>query len=88
MPGKRSRVFSRGFKLAAVSRMEAGENVSSLARELGVRRNQLYKWRDQLDGKGEDAAFQDFRGQYTYFSTRNSGDSIPIPRVFSLKTID
>ena len=29
---RRSRVFSREFKLAAVSRMQSGENVSALSR--------------------------------------------------------
>lgn len=42
------RVFERGFKVSAVQRMEAGENVSALARELGVRRKLLYVWRDAL----------------------------------------
>lgn len=35
------RVFSRAFKLAAVRRMLAGENVSALARELRVLRKDL-----------------------------------------------
>jgi transposase-like protein len=39
------RGFSREFKLAALARMEAGANVSALARELGVRRKYLYQWR-------------------------------------------
>jgi len=55
MPGRRSRVFSRGFKLEAVSRMEAGENVSRLARELGVRRKLLYEWRDAWRAGGDEA---------------------------------
>ena len=55
MPGKRSRVFSRGFKLEAVARMDAGENVSRLARELGVRRKLLYEWRDAWRAGGEAA---------------------------------
>jgi transposase len=38
MPKKRPRVFSRAFKLAAVRRMIAGENVSALSRELQVLR--------------------------------------------------
>ena len=38
MPKQRSRVFSRAFKLAAVRRMMAGENVSALSRELQVLR--------------------------------------------------
>jgi transposase-like protein len=55
MSEKRSRVFSREFKLEAVSRVEAGENVSSLARDLGVRRKLLYEWRDAWRLGGEDA---------------------------------
>jgi transposase-like protein len=42
------RRFSREFKLAALARMEAGENVSALARELGVRRKYLYHWRERF----------------------------------------
>ena len=33
------RLFSRDFKLAVLARMAAGENVSAVARELGVRRS-------------------------------------------------
>ncbi len=55
MPLKRSRVFSREFKLDAVSRMEAGENVSALSRELVVRRKLLYEWRDAWRAGGEQA---------------------------------
>lgn len=39
------RRFSRDFKLAALRRMLAGENVSALARDLGIRRKHLYQWR-------------------------------------------
>ena len=42
------RRFSREFKLAALARMEAGENVSALARDLGVARKCLYQWRDRF----------------------------------------
>jgi transposase-like protein len=42
------RRFSREFKLAALARMEAGANVSALARELGVRRKYLYQWRERF----------------------------------------
>ena len=41
------RRFSREYKLAALERMAAGENVSALARELGVARKYLYQWRDR-----------------------------------------
>jgi transposase-like protein len=39
--------FSREFKLEALRRMEAGENVSVLARELGVSRKSIYQWRNR-----------------------------------------
>lgn len=41
------RRFSREYKLEALRRMEAGENVSALSRELGVARKCLYQWRDR-----------------------------------------
>jgi transposase len=40
------RTFSREFKLQIVKRIAAGELISALARELGVHRQLLYKWRD------------------------------------------
>jgi transposase len=46
------RRFSREFKVAALARMEAGENVSALARELGVRRKYLYQWRERFRAGG------------------------------------
>jgi len=49
------RIFSREFKLEAVRRMLAGENVSALARELKVQRNDLYVWRDRFRSGGADA---------------------------------
>jgi transposase-like protein len=42
------RRFSRDFKLAVLSRMAAGENVSALSRELGIARKCLYQWRDRF----------------------------------------
>ena len=55
MPRKRSRVFSRAFKLAAVRRMMAGENVSALSRELKVLRKDLYYWRTRFRAGGPEA---------------------------------
>lgn len=40
------------FKLLAVQRMEAGECVSALSRELGVRRKLLYFWREGYRKRG------------------------------------
>jgi transposase len=47
MADEGNRTFSREFKLAVLERMEAGENVSALARELGIRRKCLYQWRER-----------------------------------------
>jgi transposase-like protein len=48
----KERRFSREFKLAALARMAAGENVSALARELKVRRKCLYQWRERFRAGG------------------------------------
>ena len=48
MAGKGGRRHDRAFKVAALERMAAGENVSALSRELGVRRKLLYQWRDTV----------------------------------------
>ena len=50
-----ARRLSREFKLAALARMAAGENVSALSRELGVRRKLLYQWRDAVRRGGAEA---------------------------------
>ena len=55
MPKGKSRRFSREFKLLALARMDAGENVSALSRELRVRRKLLYEWRDAFRAGGEAA---------------------------------
>lgn len=53
MAKRKSRRFSRAFKLEALSRMDAGEKVSALSRELNVRRKLLYAWRDAFRAGGE-----------------------------------
>ena len=51
--------YAKEFKLEAVRLLEKRDKPASvLARELGVRRNQLYKWQRQLADKGEAAAFK------------------------------
>jgi transposase-like protein len=55
MSKKPIRAFGREFKLEAVRRLLAGENVSALARELKVQRNDLYVWRDRFRAGGADA---------------------------------
>ncbi len=54
------KTYTKEFKQEAVRLMESGERQpAELAMELGIRRNQLYKWKEQLQGKGEQA----FSGQ-------------------------
>ncbi len=55
MAEERVRLFSRAYKLAALRRMLAGENVSALARELGIRRKYLYQWRERFRIGGPEA---------------------------------
>ena len=55
MSNAQARSFSRAFKLDVVRRMEAGENVSALSREVGVKRTILYRWRDAWRLGGEAA---------------------------------
>lgn len=49
------RRFSREFKLEALRRMEAGENVSDLARQLGVSRKSIYQWHNRYRLGGSKA---------------------------------
>jgi transposase-like protein len=45
--------FTAEFKREAVPLLEASQKPPpDLARELGVRRNQLYKWKEQLGKQG------------------------------------
>jgi len=45
---KRER-YSKEFRQQAVERMNAGDNISRLSRELGVARHLLYHWRERLE---------------------------------------
>ena len=48
--------FSKEFKLEAVRLLEQGDkSPNDLATELGIRRNMLYKWQEQLRQHGEEA---------------------------------
>ena len=53
---KKRKVLTSQFKREAVRLMESSEKpASDVARQLGVRRNQLYKWKEQLDKCGTKA---------------------------------
>ena len=65
--------FSREFKLEAVRLLEQGDKEASvLARELGVPRNRLYKWREEI--KKHDAAAFPGKG-------RRSGNSAELDKL-------
>ena len=49
------RSYTREFKLTALSRWEAGESVEAVARDVGVRADQLYRWRRKLEAGGPEA---------------------------------
>ena len=46
MDHKKGERYSKEFRQQAVERMNAGDNISRLSRELGVARHLLYHWRD------------------------------------------
>ncbi len=46
--------YTREFKLEALRLMaESNRPASEIAMELGLRRNQLYKWKEQMTKKGD-----------------------------------
>lgn len=53
--------YNRDFKLAVVRRVAAGEPVSSLSRELGVRSRNIYNWLDRFRTGGAAALRPDGR---------------------------
>lgn len=58
-PGRKRARYTKEFKLEAVRLLEQGEKTGAqLALELGVARNQLYKWQEQLRAKGDTNAFR------------------------------
>lgn len=52
------KTYSKEFKLEALRQLELGDRPGTeIARDLGIRRNLLYKWQEQLS-KRADGAFQ------------------------------
>lgn len=57
------KTFTKEFKLEAIRMMDESDRPSSeIATQLGIRRNQLYKWKEQLEAKG-DGAFSGKKGR-------------------------
>jgi transposase-like protein len=75
------RRFSREFKLTALARMEAGENVSALARELGVRRKYLYQWRERFRAGGPIALRSRGRPTKSEVLAISAGEGPALPAV-------
>ena len=49
--------YTKEFKLEALRMMDESDRpASEIAMKLGIRRNQLYKWKEQLEKKGDVAA--------------------------------
>lgn len=48
------KTYPKAFKLEAIRLMEESNRpASEVAMQLGIRRNQLYKWKEQMSKKGE-----------------------------------
>jgi transposase len=75
MSKRPTRVFSRKFKLAAVHRMLAGENISALARELKVLRKDLNCWRARYRSGGPEALRGPGRPPKAVVAARSAGNS-------------
>lgn len=63
--GQKKTRWTRAFKLRAMSLMDAAEDVTALAAELGVRRELLYRWRRKYLAHGPDALQQIGRPLFT-----------------------
>ena len=64
--------FTREFKLEAVRLLNKGDKpAATIAMELGIKRNQLYKWKEEIDAYGDQA----FPGQGRR-SNKGSSDEV------------
>src|ERR1700694_3148858 len=58
-PGRKRARVTKEFKVEAVRLLDLGQKpATQLALELGVNRNQLYKWQEQLRQHGSTGAFR------------------------------
>lgn len=63
MKRKPYKTYTKEFKQEAIRMMEeSGRPAAEIAMELGIRRNQLYKWKEQLQSQTEQA-FSGSRGR-------------------------
>jgi len=52
---KRVRRYTDEFRQMCVERLKQTDNIVELAKELGVHRRMLYRWRDQLEPRAKKA---------------------------------
>ena len=57
---KATKRYSRAFREKALERMKGCEDITALARELGVHRSVLYQWRDQREAGRDELGPSDF----------------------------
>ena len=70
---KQRQTYSPEFKTEAVARMRAGESLSGLSQQLGVRRKFLYEWKHAVEeGRG-------FPGSGHPFETAVPPGKLPTP---------
>jgi transposase len=71
---RKRKIFIREFKLEATRMLEEGRKpAADLARELGIRRNQLYKWKETMEKQGETP----LRGQGVFVTGERKGERMP-----------
>jgi transposase-like protein len=74
-------VYSREFKLAVVQRVAAGERVSALALELGVKSRRIYLWLNRYRIGGAAALRPDGRPTRAEAAVMHLGAVAPPPAV-------
>jgi len=70
---KKRQTFTKEFKLEAIRLLETSDKKGTeIARELGIRRNLLYKWQDEYNAKGASA----FKGSGRTVSSPSKVDEL------------
>jgi len=65
------RCFSREFKIAAVRRVLAGEELNKVAGDLDIRYDVLWKWKKRVVEQGEEYLYTVGRGKRTEAPRKN-----------------
>ena len=73
----RPRKYDEEFRRAALERVKAGQDVVTLARELGVNHTQIYRWRTQL------LAATQYRGLTHSFRRRAMTGNVGVLRIWN-----